>query len=339
MNRAARFVLAIGAAAAAALVAIGLADTRAALAGWLAGFALWGGVPLGALLLAMMTALIPGSWREEVAAPATALVALLPLVGIAMLPLLIGVLALYPWAGEAASPYLSTGFFVTRSVAFVAVLIGLGGVFLLRPAWALPLSAGGLVLFVLLDTTLAVDWLMSLEPHFHSSGFGLYVLAVQADVVLAVIMLMRLQIGDARPEMLGALMLVALLLWGYLAFMQYFISWSENLPEPAGWYRHRGTSIWSAAEFAIGACHLIPLALLVLTPIRSSRTWLRAIAVTILLGKAIEVAWLVFPATETASWLGAMTELLALVVLSALSGGLLAWIAQARVVRPQARAP
>jgi hypothetical protein len=263
----------------------------------------------------------------------------LPLVGIAVLPVLIGIQTLYPWGGATSGFYLTPGFFAARSIVFLAILIGLGGLRMLRPAWARPLSACGLILFVLLDTTLAVDWLMSLEPRFHSSGFGLYVLAIQANVALAVIVLLRLRFAEAKPGLLGALMLAALLLWGYLAFMPYFISWSENLPEPVRWYRHRGTGVWSAAEFAIGALALIPLVLLFLAPVRASRTWLRTIAGAVLLGKAIEVAWLVFPSTETEAWLGFVIELLTVIVVAVLSVAFFAWIAQVRALRPQRRAP
>jgi heme exporter protein D len=130
-----------------------------------------------------------------------------------------------------------------------------------------------------------------------------------------------------------------LLVWAYLAFMQYLIFWSDNLPEPVAWYRHRGTGIWSAAEYAIGALHLIPLILLFLTSVRTSRRWLRVVAGSVLVGSSIEIAWLVFPATETEAWLGAAVELLALLALVALSVGFPAWIAQARASRPQRRAP
>jgi hypothetical protein len=338
MMRGVRLVAIAGVAAAAALIVLGSIDGRAALAGWLAGFVLWSGVPFGALLLAMMATLIPGRWREEIAAPAKALVVLLPLIGAAVLPILIGSRTLYPWAEEPGGVYLSMGFFAVRSIVFLAIIIVLTSLLMLRPAWALPLSAGGVILFVLLDTTLAVDWLMSLEPHFHSSGFALYVLALQANVALAIIVLMRLRIPEAKPNLLGALMLAALLVWTYLAFMQYLISWSDNLPEPVLWYRQRGTGIWSAAEFAIGALHLVLLVLLFLTSVRASRAWLRAIAGAVLLGKAIEIAWLVFPSTETEVWLGSITQLITLIVLMALSLAFLGWIARARALRPQKRA-
>jgi hypothetical protein len=82
------------------------------------------------------------------------------------------------------------------------------------------------------------------------------------------------------------------------------------------------------AELAIGGLRLVPLLLLFVTGIRRSADFLRGIAVANLLGTAIEMAWLVFPATETAVWSGAVTELLALAVLTAASIGLFAWATQ-----------
>jgi len=328
-----RTVALLGVAAAVALIALGFADLHAVLAGWLAAFALWSGVPLGALLLTLIAALVPGRWRTETDVQARALVTLLPLVGVAVLPILIGAHGLYPWTGEPGRFYLGTGFFVLRSVISLVVFIGICAALLLPANPSLVVASGGIIAFVLLDTTLAVDWLMSLEPHFHSSGFGLYILAIQANMALAVVVPMRLRFADAKPGLLGALMVTALLLWAYLAFMQYLISWSDNLPEPVAWYRHRGTGIWAAAELAIGALRLVPLLLLFLTKIRESPSWLRGIAGATLLGTAIEMAWLVFPATQTPAWLSTLAGLLAFVVLTATSIGFFGWAARGAVFR------
>jgi hypothetical protein len=156
------------------------------------------------------------------------------------------------------------------------------------------------------------------------------------NVALAVIVPMRLRFAEAKPGLLGALMLTALLLWAYLAFMQYLISWSDNLPEPVAWYRHRGSGVWYAAEIAVGTLRLVPLLLLFLARIRKSPAWLRGIAAATLLGTASEMAWLVFPATGTAAWLGAVTELLSFILLAAASIGFFAWATRGRTLRWQA---
>jgi len=71
-----RIMVLLGVVAALVLIALGFADLHAVLAGWLAAFALWSGVPLGALLLTMIAALIPGRWRSETEVQARALVTL-----------------------------------------------------------------------------------------------------------------------------------------------------------------------------------------------------------------------------------------------------------------------
>jgi hypothetical protein len=323
----------VGAGACAIVLLLAALDAKAASAGWLAAFVLWGGVPLGALTLRLMTRIIPGAWREEVSPIAEMLVMLLPIAALAVLPVLIGSHALYPWATEPAGPgfrgvYLSVWFFCLRSVLFLVGAMILAFLMMTRPAWSMPLASGGLIAFVLFDAVIAVDWLMSLEPDFHSSGFGLYVISIQASVGLMAIVIIRI-VADpigARPQLLGALMLTALLLWEYFAFMQYFIIWSENLPKQAAWFEERGSGIWAVAEYAFCLLDLVPTFLLFFTPIRRSRRWLLAIAAAVLMAKAIEVAWLVFPATRAPLALSAIAAILALLGLGLLSVAFLGWI-------------
>jgi hypothetical protein len=90
-----------------------------------------------------------------------------------------------------------------------------------------------------------------------------------------------------------------LLFWAYFAFMQYVIIWSGNLPKVVAWYQHRGTGFWSVAEIIMCALGLAPALLLFLPAARRSSTWLGALAGAVLLGKAIEVAWLVMPPFST----------------------------------------
>lgn len=323
----------LGAAGCAIALLLAVLDAKAAMAGWLAGFVFWSAVPLGGLLIRLMTRVIPGAWREEVTPTAEMLVMLLPLAALGVLPILIAGHALYPWMSEPAADgfrgvYLSVWFFCLRSVLFLAGAIVLAFLLAIRPAWSLPLGAAGLIAFVLFDAVIAVDWLMSLEPDFHSSGFGLYVISIQASIALMTVVLIRLNVdpANARPDLLGALMLTMLLLWEYFAFMQYFIIWSENLPKEVAWFRERGAGIWSAAEYAFCLLALVPTFLLFFTAIRHSRRWLRALAAAILIGKAVEILWLVFPAVHTPGFISPLVALLTVLGLGLLSVAFLGWI-------------
>jgi hypothetical protein len=326
----------LGASGCAAALLLAAVDAKSAFAGWLAGFVFWSALPLGALLLRLMTQVIPGAWRRDVTPIADRLVLILPLLVPAVLPVLIGSHALYPWADAPAGEgfrgvYLSVWFFSLRSVLFIAGAIAIAFLLAAKPAWSLPVAACGLIGFVLFDHVITVDWLMSLTPDFHSSGFGLYVLSIQATIALMAVIVIRLTVdpGSARPELLAGLILTALLLWEYFAFMQYFIIWSENLPKPVAWFKERGAGLWSAAEYAFSLLDLVPTFLLFFAAIRRSRRWLVALALAVLLGRAIEVVWLVFPSLSVALGVSSAAALASLVGLGLLSAAFVGWMERA----------
>lgn len=325
----------LGAAGIAVSLLMTAVDSNAALAGWLAAFFAWSAVPLGGLVLRMMVRLIPGAWGAEIGPTAEMSMTSLPLIGLAVLPILVGAHALYPWPASLADGfrgvYLSTWFFSLRSILFLLGAIGLGFLLAMRPGWSLPLAAGGLIAFVLIDTTVMVDWLMSLEPDFNSSGFGLYAFAIQMTIALMTIAGIRLVADPAHAQtgLLGALMLTTLLLWEYFAFMQYFIIWSDNLPKEVAWFQRRGSGIWSAAEYAFSLLSLVPTFLLFFTSVRQSRRWLLAIVAAVLAARLIEVPWLVFPTVRVSPALSLGTMAFALSGLSLISAAFLAWMARA----------
>lgn len=310
---------------AACILALGIAaaDPRA-LAGWLAACLFWSSLPIGALALAMMTRLIPGRWSAELRELTDGALMLLPLAAVSILPVLLAPGALYGWAHAAQEPgfraaYLTPWFFSLRTLAFFAVAMLLAILLLNRRRDLSSVSAAGLIVLVLIDSMIATDWLMSLDAGFHSSGFGLYVLSIQFTIALAFLILARLREPGAQADVLGSLLLTALLLWAYLAFMQYVIIWSGNLPEGVLWYQRRAAGFWSLAEYAIGALHLAPAFLLLFGAMRRSPSWLAALALSTLIGKALEAAWLVLPARTDHGWLTAATSILAFAGLGCLT--------------------
>jgi hypothetical protein len=321
MNRLRSLAL-VGLGTSVASLALAFLDAPSALSGWLAGMAFWSGVPIGALGLAMMMRVIPGPWRPELLPWAERLLFLLPLAALAVLPVLVGEGRLYAWASVPQAGfrgvYLSMWLFPLRTMLFFVVVVGLAIFLLVRPAIIVPLSAAGLVAFVLLDTTVIIDWLMSLDPAFHSSGFGLYGMSIQFTVAMAVILLLRLNAAEPGKHagMMGGLLLVTLLVWTYLAFMQYVITWSDNLGHGVQWYERRGESGWAAVAYVIAATQLIPLFMLFFTPIRRGRAWLIGLCLVVLFGKALEMAWLVLPGIPNVG-LGATSMALASIGLCA----------------------
>jgi hypothetical protein len=324
MTRRRYFPAACGLLLCGAVLAYAAVEPAVALGGWLAAFAFWSALPIGALLLLAMTRIIPGVWRQGLAPEAEAALPLLALATLAALPLLIAPQVLYPWTGTATEGfrgwYLSPWPFRLRSLAFFA-LAGLFAWRLRHHRPAVPLAIATLIVLVPFQDMMATDWLLSLDPEFHSSGFGLYILSIQMVTALAVLIPLRLVADKGAPTaVLAGVWLTALLLWAYLAFMHYFISWSTDLAPGVRWYQRRGDGVWVVVEYAVAVLGLLPLFLLFFPPIRRSRPALASLAPFVLLGKILETAWLVLPALPRDQGTAAVANLLALLGL-----GLLSW--------------
>ncbi|WP_343715550.1 hypothetical protein [Inquilinus sp.] len=277
-----------------------LLDPAAALRGWLAAAAFCTGAPIGAVLLVMMMRLIPGAWAGALMPAAEALTLLLPLAALALLPVLAGLGAIYPWADGAPlngfqAGYLTPWFFTLRTIAWFAALTGLAVLLLARRRASAPIACAGLVICILFGAVIAVDWVLSLDPSFHASGFGLYWLSVQMTVALATAIILAPDPPPDRRPVLAGLLLTAILLWAYLAFMQYVILWSGNLPPGVRWYDSRSGPGWAELLWAVALLHLAPTLLLMLPWMRESARAVRWLATPVLLGKALECAWLVLP--------------------------------------------
>lgn len=293
--------LLMGAGVVACLCALGLAilDPRGALTGWLGAAAAFAGIPAGALCLQSMMRLIPGTWGEEMrlSCEAGALLAIPALV--AFVPVLSGLALIYPET-PAASTFRAvwmTPFAIgLRTLLWFAIVIASGA--LLRRRWkTVPVAIVFLILFALLGSFVAVDWLMALERGFASSGFGLTILILWVNIAFAALLLLRLPLGRAprRPGVLGALLLTMLLMWAYIQFLSFFIEWSPGLRDGAAYYGQRIGGVWSAEIAVFGALGLVPLLLLLLPRFRRSRRWLMALSASVLAGKLLEFAWFALP--------------------------------------------
>lgn len=299
----------LGAVLIASALAVALIAPREALTGWLAAFLFASCFALGGLLFVMLVDIIPGSWRVMIRPPAEILASGMPVLTLLVLPVLFGMGRIFPWyGGEALSgfraAYLSPMALVLRLVIVFGVLLFIGARLGERPRRGV--AIGGLILFVLLHGPLSTDLVLSLDPEFHSSGFSLYVLAIQALTGFAAIILLRVDgslEGEEEAAMLGALLLTLLLLWAYFDFMQYFILWSGNLPARADWFNRRTMGLWHGLVVVLVAVRLGPAFLLLFPPIRSSRIWLRLMSWVTIGGTLGEVAWLVLPELgNTARW-------------------------------------
>jgi hypothetical protein len=149
---------------------------------------------------------------------------------------------------------------------------------------------------VVFGLPIAFDWLLSLDHGFASSGFGLYLLSVAILLALA----LAVAAGARHPEprvrdVLGGSLFTVAILWAYLGFMQYFITWSGDLPGGVHWYLRRGDGWGALAWLAIGL-KTLGIAPLIFGHVRRSPKYLALCALLIAAASVPEIGWLALPA-------------------------------------------
>jgi hypothetical protein len=295
---------------------------------YLVAFIFWIGFPLGCWAMVMLHHLVGGRWGFMVQRLLESAARTFPLMALLFLPLVFGLRELYPWSmpGAAADPllqeksaYLNATFFIARAIFYFAVWIAFG-YFLSR--WSLEqdrtgersltarlqnLSGPGLALYGLTVTFSAIDWAMSLEPHWYSTIYGMiymvgYALAALAFVVIAAYCLADrdplAQVADRdRFHDLGNLLLALVMLWAYLGFCQFLLVWTENLQEEIPWYLRRMTGGWQAiAVLLIAFQFVLPFLLLLSRSAKRRARVLAGVALLILAMHWVDLLWLVAPA-------------------------------------------
>ncbi len=304
------------------------------LAGWLGAAIAFSTIPAGSLYLILMMRLIPGPWGEELRLTAEAATLLAPLAALLFLPVILMPWALYPWAhGETHSAfqrhYLTPVFFAVRTVIRFGALWWVSARMRARRATKVT-AAAGLVVLPLLAFIIAIDWLMSMDPAYASSAFGLQFLAREILAALCAILLLRLSVASPPPRIsiAGGVLLTLLLMWAYIEFLPFFIAWSPNMPDSAAWYLRRTSGGWPAVIWAFGIAGGIPLFMLLFARMRGSALVLRVLAAAILVGKSLEIAWLALPGQ---SLFALAVYLVALTGITSLAAGLLPWALRRRV--------
>lgn len=318
----------VGIVALAACVAGAFATPQQFFRSYLIGYLLIIGIALGSLALLMIQHLITGEWGYVGRRAFEAATRTLPVLLVAFIPLALGMSELYEWAVpehvagdellEHKAAYLNITFFLIRTAIYFAIWIGLA--FQLN-RWSKAQDRGepvdlrrfqlvsgiGLLLFGLTVTFASVDWVMSLEPHWFSTIYGMQfivglVLSALAFMVPVLVLLSKYEPLSRHIERkhfhdFGNLMLAFVLLWAYLAFSQYLITWSGNLPEEIPWYLNRTQGGWQYIALLLVVFHFaVPFFLLLSRATKRSARILSRVAAAILVLRLVDLIWLVEPA-------------------------------------------
>jgi hypothetical protein len=168
-------------------------------------------------------------------------------------------------------------------------------------------SAPAILLIAITLTFAGFDWLMSLDPHWYSTIFGVYVFAGSMTGALSVLALVLLAmeksgVGAATVEHrhdVGKLLFGFTVFWAYIAFSQYFLIWYANIPEETIFYLRRWEGGWQGASVALVVGHFaLPFVLLLSRTAKRSALVLGVTAALMLAMHWLDVWWLVMPNLE-----------------------------------------
>ena len=283
------------------------------LAAWLAAWLYFLGLSLGALAALMIHHLTGGDWGRPVRRYFEAMLAPLPMLAVAFVPLAVGLRKLFAWAHEEDGAYLTRDFFIVRAVIYFVLWI-LFAHFLARAGRdqkrAIGLSAAGLMVYVLTATLAGTDWIASLTPRWASTNLGLIVVTGQGLGALAFAVAagaglsVRYRSASGEPWFvtrergndLGNLLLTFVMTWMYLSFMQVLIIWAEDLPRETVWYlpRLEGEGRYFALAVMLTQ-FAIPFTLLLFRQVKRDIRMLLAVAIWLLAAHLADVTWLVLP--------------------------------------------
>jgi len=298
---------------------------------WLTAISVWIAWPLGAMGLTLIHALTGGRWGYAIRKALAAGVRSAFLLPLFVIPYVLTAQRLYPWLQGGAAQfdnaiYLNAVGFVARGVIYLLIWLVLA-VLIARAAddakELARIAPAGLILLALTTTFAAIDAIMSLDPTFASSLFGLVFISEIGAISLSIAILALIFSSAPDPEalrQLARLLLAFICLWSYLAFMQLLIVWQSDLPHEVAWYLPRWRQGWGAVAWAVVVTHIIaPFFTLLSSRAQHSSKALGFAAASTTLGGILHQFWLVAPAAGSKSGVIALLTLSALLAMACTS--------------------
>lgn len=295
---------------------------------YLFGYLFWVSLGLGCFGIMMLHHLVGGTWSFVIRRFLESGAMTLLLMAVLFIPIIFGMRQLYLWArpeevAEVAllqhkAPYLNVPFFVGRAVLYFVIWVGLAYLF---NRWSAEqdrtgdprlvgrmraFSALGIILFVLTVTFAAYDWMMSLQPEWFSSIYGVIFIAGQAMVTIAFSIILARWLANREPlshwlsvpvfNDLGNFLMAFIAFWAYVSFSQYLIIYQANLPETVTWYIIRSQGGWQWVTLILIFFHFaLPFAVLLARRIKRNERILTAVAIFMMVMHAVDIFWLVMP--------------------------------------------
>jgi len=305
-------------------------DPTRAYAAWLHNYWVFLLLGLGGTFFSAIHYITGATWSVAVRRIADAFSSFVPVAAILFVLVAVGIPHLYIWSSPAATQgpgahliakggYLSSNLFIARQIVFLALWSFFSWFFVRNstkqdetrdPALTrrnVSISAIFLVTFALSFTLATFDMIMSLEPTWYSTIFGVYNWAglwqgTLAGIAIVAVVLRRQGafqgvITRAHYHDLGKFVFAFGVFWTYIAFSQFMLIWYANLPEEIEWMIHRIYTGWGAVIIAVTVLKFV-IPFFVLMPVRwkENETVLITVCAGVILGQWLDVYWMIYPA-------------------------------------------
>lgn len=296
---------------------------------YLTSYAFWLSIALGGLFFVILQHATRAGWSIVVRRIAENTMITLPLFALLFLPIVIfGMHHLYHWSHasavahnkvlQAKSGYLNPTFFYIRAAGYFIAWSLLGFRFYKKSlkqdsdrddahsAGLRRLSAPSIIIFGLTVTFASFDWLMSLDPHWYSTMFGVYFFSGSFVAIIAFLCIVGILLNHTGKlssiittehyHDLGKLLFAFAVFWSYIAFSQYFLYWYANIPEETMWFKHRLHGNWRQLTFLLALGHfVVPFFFLMTRKTKRNLNTLLVAALWMLMVHFIDLYWLVMP--------------------------------------------
>ena len=288
------------------------------------------GLTVGSLGLLMLQHLTGGNWGIIIRRPLEAASRNIWLVLVMFIPIVLGMKTLYrAWLdperlkeeplSKFQQGYLTSGGFLGRAVLYFAIWFLLMWLF---NTWSRQqderkqdpqiqrrfksLSGPGVILYILLTTFAAIDWVMSLSPHWASTIYGFIFVGAQAIATMCVMIIVIVLLSGSEPlagiiqkrhlHDLGKWLFTFNILWAYFAFSQLLIIWSGNQPEEISFYRTRLFGGWGVvAVIVLVFSFSLPFLILLSREVKRTPGLIAKVAAWMLFMRLVDLYWMTRP--------------------------------------------
>ena len=327
VNRFRAMAMVVGAVCSIIAIIWAFLDVRLFLQGWIVGYMFWLGLTLGSLALLMLQYTTSGNWgilgrRFWEAATKT-----LPFMFLLWLPLVFGMKYVYPWVNMSPDElvkdrhdlWLNPKLFIVRGCVYFAIWMFW--------AWRLQgwsrreergeatpqrfisiqnFSGAGIVVYALTITFASVDWVMSLNPMWWSTVWGMLFMVGECLTTFAFTIFCLARFAQTEPlkpvvktehyHDYGKLMFTFVVLWAYLSFSQWIVIWQGNITEEIRWYLDRVHGHWKIVATLLIFFHFVlPFAIMLSRNLKRQPRKLVRMAIWILIVRIVDLFWLVQP--------------------------------------------